>query len=196
MRTIRGVLRENRDKTDVKLFVVGEKGRAGLERLYKDGFRAVVTEAGKLRPLTFPEVALIVDQILSIPFDQVSFVYNQFKNSISFKTTVEPVSAMHTTLDDPNAFANVEVDGDRTEVLENFYEFRMAVRLLHFMSEQACSEQSTRMTAMDSSSRNAGAMLQRLQRQYNRLRQAKITTELTEIISGATAAEEQVKQQK
>ncbi|CAN1277635.1 ATP synthase subunit gamma, mitochondrial [Linum perenne] len=84
-----------------------------------------------------------------------------------------------------------EIEGGETkgEILQNLAEFQFSCVMFNAVLENACSEQGARMSAMDSSSRNAGDMLDRLTLTYNRTRQASITTELTEIISGASALE-------
>jgi F-type H+-transporting ATPase subunit gamma len=78
---------------------------------------------------------------------------------------------------------------DDLEVLQNFYEYTLATQVYHCMMENATSEQSSRMSAMENASKNAGEMVDKLTLQYNRARQARITTELIEIISGASALE-------
>ena len=76
-----------------------------------------------------------------------------------------------------------------TEALENLYEFGLASTIYYGMLESATSEESSRMAAMDNASKNAGEMIETLTLRYNRARQASITTELIEIISGAAALE-------
>jgi len=78
-----------------------------------------------------------------------------------------------------------EFEGDEAVILQDLAEFRLAFAIYSTNLENATSEQSARMSAMESSSKNAGELLSRLTIQYNRARQAKITTELIEIISGA-----------
>ena len=78
-----------------------------------------------------------------------------------------------------------EFEGDKEDVLANLYQFNLAATLYGNILENVTSENASRMTAMDSASNNAKDMISRLQIQYNRLRQAKITTELTEIVAGA-----------
>jgi len=79
--------------------------------------------------------------------------------------------------------------GGYANILRDLYEFRVAVRLWHMFNENMTTEMSSRMNAMSNSSKAAGEMLQALTMQYNRTRQAKITTELIEIVSGAVAIE-------
>lgn len=76
-----------------------------------------------------------------------------------------------------------------SEVIQNYLEFSLASMLFYSMKESACSEQSSRMTAMDNASKNAGEMIEKLTLTFNRTRQSVITRELIEIISGAAALE-------
>ncbi len=76
------------------------------------------------------------------------------------------------------------------EVLQDLHEYTLASHIFHSLMEGATSEQSSRMNAMENASKNAGEMIDSLQLQYNRARQARITTELIEIISGASALED------
>lgn len=78
-------------------------------------------------------------------------------------------------------------DSIDTDVMRSYYEYSLASLIFYAMKENACSEQSARMSAMDNASKNAGEMIQKLQLTYNRTRQAVITRELIEIISGAAA---------
>lgn len=87
-----------------------------------------------------------------------------------------------------NSSSNLTVyDSIDGEVLRSFYEYSLAALIFYAMKENACSEQSARMSAMDNASKNAGEMIQKLTLVFNRTRQAVITRELIEIISGAAA---------
>lgn len=87
-----------------------------------------------------------------------------------------------------NSSSNLTVyDSIDAEVLRSFYEYSLAALIYYAMKENACSEQSARMSAMDNASKNAGEMIQKLTLVFNRTRQAVITRELIEIISGAAA---------
>ena len=80
----------------------------------------------------------------------------------------------------------VEPEND-PETLQNFFEYTLATQIFHSMLQNATSEQSSRMNAMENASKNAGEMVNKLTLKYNKARQARITTELIEIISGASA---------
>jgi len=180
------------DKKDVGLIMFGDKARGALERVYSPLFVASFTETGKAKPVTFREGMLLADILLSYPYDSVTFTYNRFKNSISYTTLSETALSYALSVKDDDHWKNMNVEGDKLETLQNFYEFRMACRMYGYFVENATSEQSSRMSAMESSTKNAGEMLSKLTLLFNRNRQAKITTELIEIIAGAIASEEQV----
>lgn len=170
------------------LILLGEKSKAALDRLYGDRIRFAITDIGKSRPVNFNEVSLISEYIVSEQYDAISFVFNKYKSAIAYDTTVTRTLALQNAAEDKD-WDNYNFEGDKRDVLQNLYEFRIAVRLYHMFVESTTSEQSARMAAMDNSSKNAGEMLFSLRLLYNRRRQAKITTELTEIISGASAAD-------
>jgi F-type H+-transporting ATPase subunit gamma len=148
-------------------------------------------EHSKLKRRTFKETCIFADNILRTEFDHGEFIYNNFKNMIAFDTTIVPFTNRTIALSDPTQFVIYEQEGN-SDILENFYEFFIAVRLHSFLAETDMVEFSQRVNSMSNSSKNAEEMLSKLRLLYNRSRQAKITTELIEIISGATAAAEQV----
>jgi len=172
---------------DANIFVIGEKGKAVLERYFGRRFTTTVSDAGKQRPVTFLEVSLVAEHILAQPFDHATIYYNQFKSAIAYDTTEAPLTSLQASLENREYWNKYQFEGDKNEILRDLYEFRLACRLFHYSIESATSEQSARMTAMDNSSKNAGEMLEKLRLMFNRSRQAKITTELIEIISGAAA---------
>ncbi|KAM0032727.1 putative H(+)-transporting two-sector ATPase [Helianthus debilis subsp. tardiflorus] len=102
---------------------------------------------------------------------------------------VERESEAGGKIGDLDSYYEIEGGETKSEVFQNLAEFQFSCVMLNAVLENACSEQGARMSAMDSSSRNAGDMLDRLTLTYNRTRQASITTELIQIISGASALE-------
>lgn len=170
------------------LILLGEKSKAALDRLFGERIRFAISDIGKSRPVNFNEVSLITEYIISEQYDAISFVFNKFKSAIAYDTSVVRTLALQNASEEKD-WDNFNFEGDKRDVLQNLYEFRVAVRLYHMFVEAATSEQSARMAAMDNSSKNAGEMLFSLRLLYNRRRQAKITTELIEIISGASAAD-------
>ena len=177
----------NKIETDGKsyqLFVLGEKGRGQLRRAYSSKFFASATE--RAVPYTFDLAASLAQETLTGEFDAVHILYNQFVSAIVYTPTIKSITPL---LDTTSSFLypfDVEPEND-PETLQNFYEYTLATQIFHSMLQNATSEQSSRMNAMENASKNAGEMIGKLTLQYNRARQARITTELIEIISGASA---------
>eukprot|EP00897_Mesotaenium_endlicherianum_P003474 jgi/Mesen1/3154/ME000184S02229 len=182
---------------DRKYVVVGEKGKAQLQRDSKSSITMTISETQKL-PINFTQVCMIAEDILkNVEFDKLHLVFNRFNSVVSFAPTVATVLSPETLAKESAEGGSVkqleqyEVEGGESqgEMLQNLHEFQLASVLYNASLESACSEQGARMSAMDSSTRNASDMLDRLTLSYNRSRQATITTELIEIISGAAALE-------
>lgn len=121
-------------------------------------------------------------------------MYNTFKNMIAFETKTVGVQSLQQVLADPKTFEAYDIEGD-ADSFENFYQFVFALRLHGILAETDMVEFSQRVNSMTNSSKNAEDMLVRLRLLYNRVRQARVTTELVEIISGATAADDAAKSQ-
>jgi len=186
---------ESGPEKEPKYIVIGEKGKSILQR---DSSKDISLSVGEMQknPINFTQVSMLVDDILkNVEFDAVRIIFNRFQSIVSFVPTVSTIlsaevaekeSELGGTLGDLDSY---EIEGSETkaEVLQNLSEFHIVCALFNACLESSCSEQGARMSAMDSSSRNAGEMLDRLTLSYNRTRQASITTELSEIISGAAA---------
>ncbi|KAJ4972672.1 hypothetical protein NE237_005846 [Protea cynaroides] len=182
---------------ETKYVVLGEKAKAQLIRDSKKHIELSITELQK-NPLNYTQVAVLADDILkNVEYDALRIVYNKFASVVSFMPTMSTVLSPEVLEKEAESGGKLgeldsyEIEGGETkaEVLQNLSEFQFGCFLFNGILENACSEQGARMSAMDSSSRNAGDMLDRLTLTYNRTRQASITTELTEIISGASALE-------
>ncbi|KAH9609496.1 hypothetical protein KSS87_018709 [Heliosperma pusillum] len=180
-----------------KYVILGEKAKVQLIRDSKDNIELCITELQK-NPLNYTQVSAIADDILkNVQFDALRVVYNKFASVVSFLPTVSTVLSPEVVERESEAGGKLgdldsyEIEGgeSKSEILQNLSEFQFSCVMFNAVLENACSEQGARMSAMDSSSRNAGDMLDRLTLTYNRTRQASITTELTEIISGASALE-------
>eukprot|EP00250_Pteridium_aquilinum_P008300 c17833_g1_i1 orf=235-1230(+) len=180
-----------------KYLVLGEKGKLQLQRDSKKSIQMVITDTQKM-PINFTEISMIADEILkNVEFDAIKMVYNKFVSVVSFVPTVATVLSPEAIEKESEAGGKVgqlesyEIEGadNKAEVLQNLSEFQFAAMLFNASLENACSEQGARMSAMDNSTRNATDMLEKLTLKYNRSRQASITTELIEIISGAAALE-------
>ncbi|KAJ0726098.1 ATP synthase subunit gamma [Helianthus annuus] len=183
--------------TECKYVILGEKGKAQLIRDSKKDIELIMTELQK-NFLNYTQVSVLADDILkNVEFDALRIVFNKFQSVVSFLPTTATVLSPEIVEKESEAGGKIgdldsyEIEGGETksEVLQNLAEFQFSCVMFNAVLENACSEQGARMSAMDSSSRNAGDMLDRLTLTYNRTRQASITTELIEIISGASALE-------
>lgn len=180
-RQIRTELAEKSD--NVKVVCIGDKSRSILQRLYGKNIALVANEVGR-KPPTFLDAALIAEQISQLEFGTGKIVYNRFKSVVSYTTTDLPLYHKDAVAASPNLSQYDSVDDS---VIQSYLEFSLASILYYTLKEGACSEQSSRMTAMDNASKNAGEMIDKLSLLFNRTRQAVITRELIEIISGASA---------
>jgi F-type H+-transporting ATPase subunit gamma len=175
------------------LVILGEKGKSQLQRDQGGKIAATFADTQKVR-LTFPQTCSIAEEILKTDYDVARIVYNRFVSAISQKPTIATVlspDALEKEAESGGSLDMYEIEGPgRAELLQNLAEFNLATALYTAMLENNCSEQSSRMSAMENSTKNAGEMLGKLTLTYNRTRQASITTELIEIISGATALED------
>merc|ERR1711994_789241 len=184
-KTIRNELLAKSSLDDVAIVCVGDKSRAQLSRLFPKQILAVGSEIGRLPP-QFGDAAKIATQILNcgFEFDAGKMYYNEFKSVVSYKTKVLDIYPAASVEQAKNLSVYDSLDSD---VMQSYLEYSLASLIYYCLKEGACSEQSSRMTAMDNSSKNAGEMIDKLTLKYNRTRQAVITGELIEIISGAAA---------
>jgi F-type H+-transporting ATPase subunit gamma len=184
----------------VTILTIGRKGRDGLRRDYGRLIRDSLTDIGRRR-LSFDEAHGIAGRILLLyqegGFDVCSIVYNRFRSAITQIVTVQqlipftPAAACEPDAAQPDIAgalgAIYEFEPTEEEILGELLPKNLAVQIYTALLENAASEQGARMTAMDNATRNAGEMIDRLTLNYNRTRQAAITKELIEIISGAEA---------
>lgn len=134
------------------------------------------------------DAAKVANEIMNCGFDFTDglIIYNKFRSVVSYKVNNLPIFSLSSV----ETAAKLPVyDSLDADVIQSYLEFSMASLLYYSMKEGACSEQSSRMTAMDNASKNASEMIEKLQLTFNRTRQAVITRELIEIISGASALE-------
>jgi F-type H+-transporting ATPase subunit gamma len=183
----------NAGKT-VKILTVGRKGRDGLRRDYTRYIHDSLVDVGRRR-LSFEEARDIAQRILTLfeagEFDSCSIIFNRFRSAITQIVTVQQLIpfAQPQSAETPVAEGGAiyEFEPDEEEILAELLPRNLAVQIFTALLENAASEQGARMTAMDNATRNAGDMIDRLTTNYNRTRQAVITKELIEIISGAEA---------
>ncbi|MBV8738320.1 MAG: F0F1 ATP synthase subunit gamma [Alphaproteobacteria bacterium] len=180
--------------TRVMILTIGRKGRDGLRRDYGRVIHDSLTDVGR-RHISFEEAQEIAERILVLfragAFDSCTIIFNRFRSAITQIVTAQqlipfPVTAEGETADVPPATVGVyEFEPSEEEILGELLPQNLAVQIYTALLENAASEQGARMTAMDNATRNAGEMIARLTLNYNRTRQAAITKELIEIISGA-----------
>jgi F-type H+-transporting ATPase subunit gamma len=171
--------------SDTKLVLIGDKSKSVFQRTYGSDIVLSFNNIGK-KPPTFLDAGYIAENILNLDmkFDIGNMYYNVFKSVISYKTSILPFFTNETLRQAKNMNVYDSVDDD---VLQSYNEFLLLSSTYFCLKEAACSEQSSRMTAMDAASKNAGEMIDKLTLTFNRTRQAVITRELIEIISGAAA---------
>jgi len=177
----------------VKILAVGRKGRDYLRRELASRFVGDISYAGKRR-LEFSdaeEVATRVTRMLAAgEIDVATIVYNRFQSVISQIVTEQqliPAPPAPAGEAEDLGGATYEFEPDEETILERLLPQALAMQVYRALLESAAGEHGARMTAMDNATRNAGDMIKRLTLNYNRARQANITRELIEIISGAEA---------
>ena len=177
----------------VKIFAVGRKGRDYLKRELASRLVGDVSYAGR-KHIDFADAQDIATRVTAMlaagEIDVATIVYNRFKSVISQIVTEQqiipaPPPPEGETVD--LGGASYEFEPDEETILARLLPQALAIQLYRSLLESAAGEHGARMTAMDNATRNAGDMIKRLSLNYNRARQANITKELIEIISGAEA---------
>ncbi|XP_074644953.1 ATP synthase F(1) complex subunit gamma, mitochondrial-like [Tubulanus polymorphus] len=184
-RAIKAYVKDAGESTNIKIICVGDKSKAQLQGLFSDKILMHFTDIGK-KPATFADAKIIANELMNCGFeyDFGTLYYNIFKSVISYNTTAMPVYTPAQVNDAEKLSLYDSLDED---VMRCYNEYALTSLIYYAMKESAASEQSSRMTAMDSATKNAGEMIDKLTLTYNRTRQAVITRELIEIISGAAA---------
>jgi len=178
------------DNKILKIITVGSKGYDQLKRAYKDNIIENISfkESKNINYFDADKVGkIIIDRFKKKEFDVCAIFYNQFKNVITQipqEQQIIPLKASEKKEESPSG-DNYEFEPDEDEILSNLLPKNISTQIFKGMLENSASEQGSRMTAMDNATRNAGEMVDKLTIQYNRSRQAAITKELIEIISGA-----------
>jgi F-type H+-transporting ATPase subunit gamma len=178
----------------VRIFCVGRKGRDQLRRDFAKLIVGSMEDVGR-RSLSFADAQRITDRILQMfaagEFDVCSLFYARFRSAITQIVTRQQLIPFAIEGGaGPAASAGgavYEYEPDEEQILAELLPRNLSVQVFRALLENNASEQGARMTAMDNATRNAGDMIKRLTLSYNRQRQASITKELIEIISGAEA---------
>ena len=181
------------DKKTVKLFIIGRKGRDQLRREYGTKFLETRDCPGSIGP-GYSDAAEVARQLVELfearEFDVCTVVYNEFKTAMTQVVTFQQLIPFspNTSADEINLDGAIyEFEPDEGAILEKLLPRNISVQIYHALLENGASEQGARMMAMDNATRNAGDMIDKLTLTYNRTRQAMITKELIEIVSGAEA---------
>lgn len=178
------------DRARYKIFVIGEKGTSALVRPLPDCLHTSVSEC--VYPMNFTVAASLAHQITALAeeeqCDNIVIVYNEFVSIIaSAIRKIEILSRKHFLQQFKYVVRHDTEEPDKDFSKFYYYELYVASQLYHALLQNAASEQTARMNAMENASKNAKEMLEKLSLTYNKARQARITTELVEIISGAVA---------
>ncbi len=185
------------DGKTAKFICVGRKGRDLLRRDHADLIEEYVDGVVAKRRLEYADAeriaAMVVDRFEAGAIDTATIIFNRFKTAISSEltfrqlvpATIPEVDEAPADDDTPSALYTFEPDEET--ILERLLPMNLAVQIFNALVENVASEQGARMAAMDNATRNAGEMIEQLTLSYNRQRQAAITKELIEIVSGAEA---------
>jgi len=183
------------DKKTVKIYCVGRKGRDQLRRFYGNLIVDHIEGIGR-QAIQYTEAEGIANKVTSMfgagEFDVCTIIYNRFKSAISQVVTRQQlipfaVPEVKEEEDEGGGHGVYDYEPEEAEILADLLPRNLGVQVFRALLESFASEQGARMTAMDNATRNAGDMIDRLTLTYNRTRQAQITKELIEIISGAEA---------
>jgi F-type H+-transporting ATPase subunit gamma len=180
---------------NVKMICVGRKG---YEQLYQEFGKCILSrgEVTKGRRLAYSDAESVAQDVIARfnrgEFDTCHVVYNRFKSVISQEVTFQQIIPFHAPETSAKEAANsvhavYEYEPEEGDILADLLPRNIGVQIYHAMLENSASFYGSQMTAMDNATRNAGEMIKKLTLKYNRTRQAAITKELIEIISGAEA---------
>jgi F-type H+-transporting ATPase subunit gamma len=178
---------------DVKFLCVGKKGFDVLRRLFGKQIIDVIELRG-IKQISFADADAIGKRVLALfeagEIDVCTLFYGEFKSVISQIPTARrliPAETGTASAAPANGAVSYEYEPDEESILADLLPRNLSVQIFRALLENVASEQGAKMSAMDSATRNAGDMINRYTLQYNRSRQAQITKELIEIISGAEA---------
>jgi len=174
---------------DLKIITVGSKGNDQLKRAHGDKIIANISfkESKHANYFDAEKVGkMVIEKFEAEEFDICTIFYNQFKNVITQIPQAQQIIPLNVEdSEEDKSEDSYEFEPDEDEILSNLLPKNISTQIFKAMLENSASEQGSRMSAMDNATRNAGEMVDKLTIEYNRSRQASITKELIEIISGA-----------
>ena len=177
------------DGKDLKIVTVGSKGNDQLKRAYGDKIIANISFKDSKHANYFDADKvgkMVIEKFGAEEFDVCTIFYNQFKNVITQIPQAQQIIPLNVeNAEEDKSEDSYEFEPDEDEILSNLLPKNISTQIFKAMLENSASEQGSRMSAMDNATRNAGEMVDKLTIEYNRSRQAAITKELIEIISGA-----------
>jgi F-type H+-transporting ATPase subunit gamma len=179
------ILDENKE---LKIITVGSKGNDQLKRIYGDKIIENISfkESKNANYFDADKVGkIIIEKFEAGEFDVCTIFYNKFKNVITQIPQAQQIIPLNDEGSENGSDESYEFEPDEDEILSNLLPKNISTQIFKAMLENSASEQGSRMSAMDNATRNAGEMVDKLTIEYNRSRQAAITKELIEIISGA-----------
>ena len=180
------------DGKDVKFLCVGRKGYDVLRRTFARRIVEVIELKG-VRQIGYANADAIGQRVIELfnegAFDVATLFYSRFKSVIQQIPTARQLIPAEASAEGPGDVGGAvyEYEPDETAILEDLLPRNISVQIFRALLENAASEQGARMAAMDNATRNAGEMIKKLSLTYNKQRQAQITKELIEIVSGAEA---------
>jgi F-type H+-transporting ATPase subunit gamma len=178
------------DGRDVKILCVGRKGYEQLRRLYGKLIIETIELRG-VRSIGFGQADMIAKKIVALfeqgNFDVATLFFSRFKSVIAQIPTAQQIIPPVFENGDTGPSTSYEYEPEEEEILAELLPRNLSVQVFRALLENAASEQGARMSAMDNATRNAGEMIRKQTLTFNRTRQAMITKELIEIISGAEA---------
>ena len=188
VREIKKIMAGVTNRSRHKIFSIGEKGSSGLTRPFPDILRNSITAIGT--PFNYPTVMSMAVHVSAISqdTDKITVIYNEFKSAIAYETRTLDLMTQRRFLESMkySKLYNQTLP-DKNTSNPALYELYLTSNMWVAFLNNAASEQSARMAAMENASKNAKEIFEKLTLQYNRARQARITMELVEIISGASA---------
>jgi len=180
---------------EVDICILGEKGKSQLKR--PKGNQIAISMADSVTPYTFGNALAVAENLIGADVDSFTVLHQHFVSQVAYEPeakTFPNLNAARQMVDGavpdlaPAHLAGYEFEPEcKAEALANLSELTLAANIYVGTMDGAAAEQSSRRAAMDNASTNAADMIEKFTMQYNRVRQAKITTELTEIVSGAEA---------
>jgi len=174
---------------EVSIIAVGQKGSDAVDKLAPGKTILSFRDVGNKFPMNFTQACVVAEDIVAQEYDKMTMVYTHYKNALTQTPMGFTVPSKSFLEENPEKLEEYEFDTDNEAMLsmEDLVEFQIASLLNGFILDSTTSTEAARMSAMENSTNNANELIENLTIEYQKARQAKITNELIEIISGAEA---------